>query len=737
MSENILKNVSVRITADTSPFQSEMDKAARVAKQKTAEIKQSIQKEMTESKQSMALFGELTGVTIPRHLRGLVAAAPGIGTAFSAAFSTVAVFVFIDVLVKAGEKVKQLAEAYQESGKKAGEMSEAFSKVIKPIQDSNDSLEVQKDQIQKSIDKLEKKPHNAIKDAIDEAIVSADTLLSKLESSAQKISETLHKQSVSSGKGFIFGEDSNTGIATGWDNANRRLQEKVEEYKQKLQDAKGSGANEEAINDIRKEARSAISAVNAGYVDEFQNGKEEHIGYTSYNQARGMQDTYENNKKLGRNEPGYDYPGYDYSATLQQLGTVQAGWKGNVNEALGMFDLSDLKTRQGKDEAGKRSADGLQKYREEMYKLTMEGVKLENELTKSAGLSSELGKGDQLLLKQRSDAMVGWVKALSEGVELDSRNAEALAEDKIKYDESTGAISKNAAVRMLAALHTAQYTAQLSDLKTRLSEISGASYYTPAEKLEKTAQTNNQIKALTGANDKQSLKDSEGIYSTITTASHGFHQFFDQFNQDAANSAATVHQALSTSINGVNNELVKVMTGQKTHFGQVFKSTGEGLMSAGLKRFESSLFGGKLGTRANPMITQDVNNSTSAVKSALGGLGGKIGGYLSSFAGFLHIPGFAEGGNPNPYGTSIVGERGPELFVPRGVAGTIIPNKSLKGMGGSSPTIVNHIDARGTNPAEVDMRVRQGSAAAYAQAMQDAPRAQQERARRRPSSFRG
>ena len=53
---------------------------------------------------------------------------------------------------------------------------------------------------------------------------------------------------------------------------------------------------------------------------------------------------------------------------------------------------------------------------------------------------------------------------------------------------------------------------------------------------------------------------------------------------------------------------------------------------------------------------------------------------------------FADGGRPPVGRPSIVGERGPELFVPNS-AGTIIPNHA---MGGSTNIVVN-VDASGTN----------------------------------------
>ena len=61
---------------------------------------------------------------------------------------------------------------------------------------------------------------------------------------------------------------------------------------------------------------------------------------------------------------------------------------------------------------------------------------------------------------------------------------------------------------------------------------------------------------------------------------------------------------------------------------------------------------------------------------------------------FKNLPTFANGGNPPVGRPSIVGERGPELFVPSS-AGTIIPNHSLGG--GVTNNIVVNVDASGSN----------------------------------------
>ncbi len=65
---------------------------------------------------------------------------------------------------------------------------------------------------------------------------------------------------------------------------------------------------------------------------------------------------------------------------------------------------------------------------------------------------------------------------------------------------------------------------------------------------------------------------------------------------------------------------------------------------------------------------------------------------VNSLLGAIGIPGYANGGRPPVGRPSIVGERGPELFVPDR-AGTIIPNNQL---GGSTNVVVN-VDASGSN----------------------------------------
>lgn len=74
-----------------------------------------------------------------------------------------------------------------------------------------------------------------------------------------------------------------------------------------------------------------------------------------------------------------------------------------------------------------------------------------------------------------------------------------------------------------------------------------------------------------------------------------------------------------------------------------------------------------------------------------------IGNFASMGGGGLLglIPGFANGGRPPVGKPSIVGERGPELFVPN-TSGTIVPNGKFGGGGGATSVVVN-VDAKGSS----------------------------------------
>ena len=129
--------------------------------------------------------------------------------------------------------------------------------------------------------------------------------------------------------------------------------------------------------------------------------------------------------------------------------------------------------------------------------------------------------------------------------------------------------------------------------------------------------------------------------------------------------------------------IVDSTKGVKTAFEQIGDSIATGVSDA--------LVGAINGTKSLGEAAKSIVNDLANSLLRLG-----INTLLKStgFGIFSNLPGFANGGRPPVGKPSIVGERGPELFVPS-TAGTIIPNHSL----GTAVTnnIVVNVDASGSS----------------------------------------
>ena len=101
-----------------------------------------------------------------------------------------------------------------------------------------------------------------------------------------------------------------------------------------------------------------------------------------------------------------------------------------------------------------------------------------------------------------------------------------------------------------------------------------------------------------------------------------------------------------------------------------------------------------------------IDKLTGGIASALFSLKGASKGPLGAPMGNgSNVRGYAAIGGPVQSGSPyMVGERGPEMFVPN-QSGSIIPNKSM----GGGITVVNNVDARGSG-ADVDQKIKSAMA---------------------------
>ena len=192
------------------------------------------------------------------------------------------------------------------------------------------------------------------------------------------------------------------------------------------------------------------------------------------------------------------------------------------------------------------------------------------------------------------------------------------------------------------------------------------------EKTEKIIETNNAATAF-----NQTLDTSLFILDEAITQTDGLKEKFMEIGQgsedgivsgltDAVMGTKTLAEAATGVLNNLKRKLVEVarqraVSGIGNFFGNAL----------------GGLFGG--GGGGNPFL---------GGPNAFKGLG-------SGFNTGLLL-GFANGGRPPVGRASIVGERGPELFVPR-TAGTIIPNNAIGGGNTTNNMITVNVDASGTS----------------------------------------
>ncbi len=195
----------------------------------------------------------------------------------------------------------------------------------------------------------------------------------------------------------------------------------------------------------------------------------------------------------------------------------------------------------------------------------------------------------------------------------------------------------------------------LQSLKRQL-EITDASIAPIKAKLDENRKTKQEIE-----NQNKKLKEQEDLIKK---------------NEEAAKKLKEAMTAVGEEIEtSIKNNLREAITGAQS-FGQAMVNV--------LNRIRDKIIDAQL----DKILGQFGENFG---KSASGDKGAGVGGFIGKIIGGL----FANGGSPPVNKISVVGERGPELFVPR-TAGTIIPNSALGGGGVTNMVTVN-VDASGSS----------------------------------------
>ena len=143
-----------------------------------------------------------------------------------------------------------------------------------------------------------------------------------------------------------------------------------------------------------------------------------------------------------------------------------------------------------------------------------------------------------------------------------------------------------------------------------------------------------------------------------------------------------VERTLEQSFAGIGESLTQLGTVADT----TGKQTGDAAKSGeqGFGKFLGAMTGVATGALAITGAIQSMQESEGGTYGTLMGIAGVLGGLGSIFGGIAGLGKRAAGGPVSARRPYIVGEIGPELFVPEG-AGTIIPNDQIAFTGGAAP----------------------------------------------------
>lgn len=220
--------------------------------------------------------------------------------------------------------------------------------------------------------------------------------------------------------------------------------------------------------------------------------------------------------------------------------------------------------------------------------------------------------------------------------------------------------------------------------------------------------------AAKGADAAKKIKE-KGKDSLLGFYEELFAKEFAENEKDMNKAAEDQVKAILEATAKVSPEMQDIQT-RTNELNQSFESLGNSVSDA-FKGMLTGAMSWKDGMRSLISSVIDQLWKLFVVQKIVGLVTGALGGATGTPTGFSpttsvmppsgFIPANAYGGSVMGNKPTIVGERGPELFIPGG-NGTIIPNSNMRGAGGGSPISIN-VDARGSNdPAAVRAQVQQG-----------------------------
>jgi hypothetical protein len=556
---------------------------------------------------SYAFTGSTYGAA--RAIADFASRFPALQAAISAAFDIGIVVAFGDAAYHVG---KDIYDALDLSHEAATKLQMEMDGVTNSLNTLIARTTVETDKLNAATAKLEHKPTpNALKDAVDEALLAANELSQKLDGIINKESTLLKSQIYNPGvTGQIlmgFGGDhdeqvmlqqhqkwmANATSIQGQLNESRsfgavvtkKLAEVEKELAQEHRDAAAAAAVGDNYQSV--EAARSITAL-----DRQKGALEQLVGYQKREQ-QAIRDTIALQAAQHRNTVAQ---AAHQAGTLTLTGTKVANRSALDDAATGA--LIDKETKQELGGYGRIAALAgpnpspiFNSLEENALTASSQGEiqnleHIAQTMAKVAASTSHLTTANKALSDAMDNAAAeqeGLWAAQAEAYAIQQKNAEAMAEATLRAREATHTISPLAAAEQQATLHTRAYAEALKALNAQLA------VYQTAGKTVAAAQTQNQILQLQGTHQVQAVQDAAAIHQQVAKP------WLDAFQQINQGWLRVQNQMLYTTHN----------------IGMMFAQMGQNLVIWGLDAAEKWA----LQWIEKELLTLVVHQSTNAAKT--------------------------------------------------------------------------------------------------------------------------
>lgn len=633
-------SVQINLRLAIKDFSDDIEKGKKASHEGAKDLSDAFKGGSENAKASLALLGEEIGVTVPRHLRSLIVEIPGVGEALGAAFSSVAVLALISVLVEAYAKLQEYRKKVEEIAKAWDETKEAGENALRSL--GEELLD-----LQKQIAILKGDYITALKDQIkliDEQTL--DKISKQFDDLGKKADEAFKKMAVGGFWSFL---------GQGNDDAVKSAQKELSDLILQVDKLKNAGDNA----GIGKLLDAKIADIKSFVNVPFANDEHPEVRQAALQHEL---DTLTSLKEIYKqtNETASD------KKTVANL----------TDQARALHDVNAEATRLYTQYME------LSKQTEQTLRLELDGYQQrEQKINDLIGKWGEYKTEWEAAHKGISALANGQIEALQH--ELQFLDAESKAAINMALTAAIAASKQAQDIRGIGNASTndkpvyggTAEQAKLYELQTNQNEAvrEGQKVFTETRYAsEQYAQALAELDALlkSGAIDQDTYdRRLVQIKGQFGSAADGARDFFNVFlHQDTQ--ARDTFDLLNRGLEGFKDNLAQTLAEGTANWAQYFASLDEML----LKMSFNSLFKSALGF---------LNNS-----DFFSGLGG--GNLFGSGGIFSGLPGKASGGPVFAGHAYMVGEHGPEPFIPS-VPGHIIPNGAGLADGGTHIQVIQNI----------------------------------------------